>query len=434
MAIMTRQRKKMTRRAALAGLGGMALGANVWDASAGQGAAAQVGQPARPHEDAIPISGRAGPGLEPLDAVMRTIIDRHGLPGAALALAREGRLILAKGYGWADLARSEQVQPGTRFGLASLSKPITAVATLKLIEKGKLRLNDSVFDLLSHIKPPQGTRIDNRLRTVTVHQCLNHSGGWDRAIRGDPAMWEPQICRAYGVRPPLTAQQFISFAWTLPLDFPPGSESKYSNVGYIILGEVVATVAKQPYPRFVHDNVLKPMGIPNVEVHRLDGRYLAGEAIRYLPGTLIPLPAMRMPMVDATGGWSGSVVDMVRFLTNLDGSRGEPILAEKTRDLMLAPPTKPLRPRENGTYVGLGWDSVIPEGKARGYYKDGSYEGMRTYMKRLPNGVNWAMLFNASMEFDTTDMRLIARTVQEIRQVIERVGKFPNVDYFKEYP
>jgi len=365
---------------------------------------------------------------------MRTIIDRHGLPGATLALAKEGRLVFAKGYGWADLSASEPVQPSTRFGLASLSKPITAVAALKLVEQGKLRLNERVFDHLGHIKPPPGARIDNRLRTVTVLQCLNHSGGWDRAIRGDPAMWEPQICRAFGVRPPLSSQQFISFAMTLPLDFLPGSESKYSNVGFIILGEVVAAVANQSYHRFVLDHVLKPMGIPRVEVHRLDGKYLAGEAIRYLPGTLIPLPAMRLPMVDATGGWSGSVVDMVRFLTNLDGSRGQPILGEKMRELMLAPPPKPLRPRENGTYVGLGWDSVIPAGKARGYYKDGSYEGMRTYMKRLPNGVNWAMLFNASMEFDTTDMGTIARTVQEVRQVVERLEKYPDIDLFKEYP
>ena len=64
------------------------------------------------------------------------------------------------------------------------------------------------------------------------------------------------------------------------------------------------------------------MGIARMAMHRPDGRYLAGEAVRHLTGSLIPLPAMLLPMVDATGGWSGSVVDMARFLTNLDGSRG----------------------------------------------------------------------------------------------------------------
>src|SRR5262249_18743651 len=202
----------------------------------------------------------------------------------------------------------------------------------------------------------------------------NRSGGWDRGLRGDPVNGEPQICRALRVRPPLSAPQFIAFAMTLPLDFQPGADTKYSNVGYIMLGEIVARVAKQSYQRFVQDNVLKPMGITRVELHRTDGVYLAGEALRYLPGTLIPLPALRMPMVDATGGWSGSVVDMLRFLTNLDGSRGKPVLTEKSRELMLASPPKPLRPRENGTYTGLGWDSVFAEGKSHGYFKDGSYE------------------------------------------------------------
>src|SRR5262245_17345682 len=431
---MRSKRKKYTRRAALAGFGGLALGAQAWGPWIGEAPAAQLPQPARPHEDNIPVSGKAGPGMEPFDQAMRSIIDRHGLPGAALAIAKEGRLVFARGYGWANLSSGTAIEPGTRFGLASLTKPITAVATLKLVEQGKLRLDERVFDILGHIKPPRGTKVDNNLRTITVRQCLNHSGGWDRSIRGDPINWDPQVCRLLRLRPPLSPVQFLTFAMTLPLDFQPGTDAKYSNVGFIILGEVVATVAQQPYHRFVLDNVLKPMGITRMEIHRLDGKYLAGEALRYLPGTLIPLPAMRMPMLDATGGWSASVVDMVRFLTNLDGSRGQCVLNEKTRNLMFEPPPKPLKPRPNGTYFGLGWDAVLTEGNQRTYFKDGSYEGMRTFMKHLPTGESWAMLYNASMELDTTDMQVIAQTVREVRQVVERIKKFPGVDLFKEYP
>ena len=80
------------------------------------------------------------------------------------------------------------------------------------------------------------------------------------------------------------------------------------------------------------------MGITGIALHPTDNRYLAGEAIRYLTGSLIPLPPMLLPMVDATGGWSASVVDMARFLTNLEGTRGTPVLNEKTRRLMIEPP------------------------------------------------------------------------------------------------
>src|SRR5262245_31473960 len=108
------QRKKFTRRAALAGMG-MALGAHAGHRWGGTAAAAQAQPPGRDPLATIPVNGRAGPGLEPLDAAMRAIIDRHGLPGAALAIAKEGRLVFAKGYGWANLAAGQAIQPDTLF-------------------------------------------------------------------------------------------------------------------------------------------------------------------------------------------------------------------------------------------------------------------------------------------------------------------------------
>src|SRR5207245_9541747 len=111
------------------------------------------------------------------------------------------------------------------------------------------------------------------------------------------------------------------------------------------------------------------MGVTRAAVHRLDGRYLAGEAIRYLTGSLIPLPPMLIPMCDAAGGWSGSSVDLLRFMTNLDGSQGQPVLDGKTRRLMIEPPPQPPNPRADGTYLGLGWDRVAIPGKASGVCK-----------------------------------------------------------------
>jgi hypothetical protein len=104
------------------------------------------------------------------------------------------------------------------------------------------------------------------------------------------------------------------------------------------------------------------------------------------------------------------------------------------RQVMLDPPPEPIKPRPNGTWFGLGWDAVVRTDKTFGYFKDGSYQGMRTYMKRLPTGVSWALLYNASMEFDPQDMQTAASTVQEVRQLIEGLGKYPDIDLFKDYP
>jgi CubicO group peptidase (beta-lactamase class C family) len=422
-------RRKPTRRQMLTGLGGLAV-------TAGMPAAHAADAPKRAPalEEVVPISGKAGPGMEPFDPAMLKIMDRHGIPGAALAIAKDGKLLLAKGYGWSNVVTGATVKPDTLFGLASLSKPFTAVAALKLVEAGKLGLDDAVFPIIKQIKPPAGVRVDPLLRTVTVRQCLNHTGGWDRMASGDPIYWEPQICRALLAHPPLAPEHFLSFMMSRPLDFKPGTLSRYSNVGYIVLGEVIEQVSGQPYRRFVQEQVMRPMGIQRGVIHANDGKYFDGESHRYLAGTLLGLPPLQSPMLDAAGGWSCSAVDLVRFLTNLDGSRGKSVFAEKTRQLMLAPPPAPLKPRDDGSYVGLGWDNVTEKDKAYSYIKDGSYQGIRTFMKRAATGVNWALVYNASMEFDPQDRHLAASTVADVKSLVDSHEKYHDNDWFKEYP
>jgi N-acyl-D-amino-acid deacylase len=385
-------------------------------------------------EAGIPATGKLGPGLEPLDRAVVALMGRHGIPGAALAVARDGKLVLARGFGWADLATREPVQPDTRFGIASLSKAFTAVAVLKLVEDGKLRLEDRAFALLSHIKPFPGARVDPRLYRITVRQLLNHSGGWDHKASGDPVNWTTQVQLKRGDRRPVSAEHLIAFTMGVPLDFDPGTDSKYSNFGYIVLGEVIEKASGQPYEKYVRERVLAPMGVRNASLHPPGGRYFRDEARRYLAGTDTLLPAWQQKYSDAAGGWSASAVDLAYFLTALDGSRGKSALGEKTFRLMVEPPPPPLKPRPNGTHVGLGWDSVVlGEPKQFGYYKDGSWFGMRSFMKRNPNGVNWALLFNASMQPDVQDSRIVGDAVKEVREAVERLEKYPDLDLFGEF-
>src|SRR5262245_37051537 len=146
---MTKPRRKVTRRAALAGMGGLALAAQAGGLPGEAAAQEPTGTPAA----VIPVRGKAGPGLEAFDQGMFAITDRHGIPGAALAMAKTGKLVLARGYGSANTVAEDPIRPQTLFGLASLSKPITAVAALLLVEEGKLGLDDRVFDILRHITP-----------------------------------------------------------------------------------------------------------------------------------------------------------------------------------------------------------------------------------------------------------------------------------------
>lgn len=398
-----------------------------------QGPAPQAPPPASlAHK--MPIHGEAGPGLEEIDAAILAIMERHGIPGAALAIAKDGKLIYAKGLGWADLAAGVPVQPFTVFGLASCSKPITALAILALIEQGKLSLDDRAFDLLKHIQPPVGSRIDPRVKAITIRQLLNHSGGWDRAKSGDPMNQSALIARRLGVPMPINQDQFLSYVLTLPLDFDPGTDMKYSNVGYIILGRIVEKASGLPYEEYIREHVLKPAGVRQAYLNEGTGRYRAGEARCYLPGAGQLLPPMDLRLITAAAGWNTSAVDLVRVLTALDGSRGKALFGKKTFETMVALPPPPLGKRADGTHPGLGWPITFlgPKGTF-GYFHDGQLHGMRTFMKRSERGVDWALLFNVAMHPDQADAARLRQAVQDIRRHLEGRKDYPDIDLFSKY-
>ncbi len=382
----------------------------------------------------FPITGKAGAGLESLDKAVLQIMDRHGIPGAAMAVARNGKLIYARGFGWADLGRRVAVEPQTVFELASLSKPITAMAALLLIERGKLSLDDRALDLLRHIPPIPGARIDPRLSKVTVRHLLNHTGGWDRNVSGDPVTWSPQIARVLRVRLPINNLLFISFMMGVPLDFEPGTKYAYSNVGYMFLEEIIQRASGQRYEDFVRENVLKPAGTKNIFLSTDRAMYRAGEARGYLAGTGIMVPPMGLPMAKAAAGWCGSPLDMVRFLTALDGSRGKKLLQETTFAAMVAPPPPPMKKNDNGTYPALGWELAGPSGKGYGYAQDGNWPGARTFMKCIhARGLNWALLFNVSMQPDPQDKGIVKEMIRELNTFLDGAERFPDLDLFAEY-
>jgi N-acyl-D-amino-acid deacylase len=138
-------------------------------------------------------------------------------------------------------------------------------------------------------------------------------------------------------------------------------------------------------------------------------------------------------MVKAAAGWSASPVDMARFLTALDGSRGKRFLQEKTMKLLLAPPPPPLQPFPNGSFPGLGFETVYVGKDGYSYFQDGNWYGMRTFLKRSPHGVNWMMAFNASMQPDLIDRNVAAAAVQEVKSAVDRIRDYPKIDLFDEY-
>ena len=385
-----------------------------------------------------------GFGMDIFDKAIPGLMTKWNIPGGAVALSRNGKLLLAKGYGYADIENREQVQPDSLFRIASLSKPITAVAVLKLVEDGHLNLDDRVFDILDQFEPPGGTIADPRIREVTVRQLLQHSGGWDRERSFDPMFRLGQIERELGVAKPVSCADVIRFMLIRPLDFDPGTDYRYSNFGYCILGRVIEAKTGHSYEAYVKNAVLNPVGITGMRIggallnERSEGevRYY-GYTGQSLADSVIPGTPQRVPWeyggfslqtMDSNGGWLASTMDLLRFVTALDESREPLILRSETVDTMTARPDID-RWRDSPWHYAMGW-LVRPVNDDANWWHTGSLPGTRTLLVRIYPGMAWAVLFNSS-PYDSEQM---ARELNELMwKVTSETSQWPSHDLFPRY-
>ncbi|HXG47786.1 MAG TPA: serine hydrolase domain-containing protein [Methylomirabilota bacterium] len=321
----------------------------------------------------MPPPPPAFPGA--LDRAMQDYMARLETPGGALAVVKDRRLVHARGYGWASGEERLPVEPESLFRIASLSKPITAVAVLRLVEQGELSLETRPFELLKlHRLVPPGRHLDERWKAITVRQLLQHTAGWDREKSFDPMFRAIEIARALQVPAPATAHDVIRYMLGQPLDFDPGTRYAYSNFGYCLLGRVIEAATGLTYPRYVSQYVLQPIGITRMQLgaSRQSGR-VPGEVRYYMPRPSLapsvfsdeqrqvqpPYGGFHLEAMDAHGGWLASVVDLARFVAALDDFRHSPVLKEASLQIMIAPPDPPVARLANGrlaaTYYGCGW-------------------------------------------------------------------------------
>jgi len=386
------------------------------------------------------ITGRAGPGLESIDHAVVEVMGKQRIPGASLSIARNGKLVFARGYGFADVQTKASVRPESLFGLASVSKAITAVTTLALVDQKRVALDDHVFKILNHLQPPRGERVDPRLHAITLRMCLNHSGGWDRKRSGDPNSFEPRVVRALGVRQPVSDQELARFMMGRPLDFNPGTEAHYSNFGFVLLGLIIEHIAGVPYVEAVEKITLRPLGLGRIRMTPAHPGYLPGEVHRYALEPRRSLEGGNFPMMRAAGGWAAPTVEMTRLLTEISGRRGSGFLSAKMLGEMTAAPPPPLVANPKGTGdFGLGWDTVIPSVDGPTYQKGGALSGIHTLIEHRPNGLDWALFVNASVVGnkqgqDNAEPPMWADIQHKVRMSMDAIKAWPDVDYFKEFP
>ncbi len=402
--------------------------------------------------DKISETGDVFPELASFDELMRSFVKENEIPGAALAVAKDGRLMYARGFGYADEVLKQPVQPDSLFRIASISKPLTAVAIMQLAEKGKLKLEDRIFSLLTH-KPHMGAeaKADPRLNEITIRHLLQHRGGWDRGQSFDPMFRPIKIASTLGVAPPAGPNDIIRYMMGLELDFNPGARFAYSNFGYCLLGRVIEQVSGKTYEEYMRKEVLKPLGIRSMRIGRTLLKDRAKGEVRYHTrgtstaisvigkqiGRRVPRPygSWYLEAMDSHGAWIASAVDLVRFGSAVEYFRKSKVLTEKSIHEMVARPKGTAGYNRDGNpksaYYGLGW-SIRPVGNTgkSNRWHTGGLDGTSTILVLRYDGICWAVLFNARK---TADRQTAASKIDSlVHRAANAVKEWPKHDLFKQ--
>ncbi|TVR59790.1 MAG: class A beta-lactamase-related serine hydrolase [Gemmatimonadales bacterium] len=248
---------------------------------------------ANPSPGATVAGQVADPLATRLQEAVPRLMARHGVTGVNLVVLREGREAWAASFGSADSSRGRPMTREALFRVESISKPVTAWGVMRLVEEGRVRLDDPVSDHLHSWSPPP------QWREVTIRHLLSHTGGL--AIGDFTDRFPPE-----GPVRPLRE----SISRDLEVVAPPGQGFEYSNVGFNILEVLVEDVTGEPFSRWMADAVLRPLGMETASFHwtgELAARMPVGHDLKGEPVAAHVYPGR------ASGGLLGTVDDIARF-------------------------------------------------------------------------------------------------------------------------
>lgn len=196
--------------------------------------------------------------ISELETYLKKITDFGTPQGISLAVVRDNQVIYSKGFGWVDRPRKIAATPDAVYHWYSITKIVTAIAVFQLQEKGALQLDDSVVRYLTFFKVKYPS---DSCKIITIRNLLNHSSGLPDA-KFDLVKWVH-----YNGEPPVNQTAFVKKI--LPkyskLMFEPGDYSRYTNIGYMLLGAIIEKVTGQAYEDYVRQNILVPLGMNHTD-------------------------------------------------------------------------------------------------------------------------------------------------------------------------
>jgi CubicO group peptidase (beta-lactamase class C family) len=348
--------------------------------------------------------------LKLIDSTVKSFMNKFDVPGASLAITKNGKLVFAQGYGYANKEKGLETSPLDLFRLASVSKPITAVAIMKMVEQNKFKLSDKVFGPGSLLGTAYGSdAYGAREKNITVADLLQHTAGgttWNNKSddgSGDPMFQQESF----------NHKQLIG--WVLDERDPsanPGASYSYSNFGFSVLGRIIEKFGGQSYESWVKANVLKPAGVNDMHVAGDTLAQRRHNEVVYYGGNVYGMKVTRM---DAHGGWAANAIDLLRFMVRVDGFATKPdILKPETIKVMTTGSSA------NASYA-KGWSINTSNNN---WSHGGSLPGTSTILWRTNDGYTMAFLMNTrSSAADFSPNKVIG-------DIAKGVKSWPTFDLF----
>ena len=317
--------------------------------------------------------GMSSDRLTRIHPMIQSHIDAGDFSGAVTLVARKGRVVHYEAHGFADIEAKKPMAKETLFRLASMTKPVTAVSILMLLEDGRLVLSDPVSKFVPAFKSPKvavgnlpndpagaGLRLVPAAREITIHDLLTHTSGLANGFEGPAG----EYVRRANLPSGGSLDERVTRAASLPLNFQPGTQWEYSPLtGFDTLGRIVEIVSGMTLEQFFKTRIFDPLGmkdtffiVPASRAADLPVAYLPGAKGLTRPQTSAGPADAHMtangPYFSGAGGLTGSTADYLAFsqmLLNEGQLNGVRILSRKTVELMIADATGPL---DLGNYAG----------------------------------------------------------------------------------
>lgn len=331
--------------------------------------ASAAGAPGARHEPATLAPAK----IQKIDTIVGRLLAERHIAGAALGIMRDGRLLYAQGYGMADVATRVPVKADTRFLIASISKMFTATATMMLVVDAKLSLDAP----LSRVWPDAPVA----WHRATVRQLLNHTAGIPNFTDfGAPPCHTEMPETAY------QAKDVLGEVACLPLDFEPGSDFRYSNTGYHLLGLIIERASGQTYERFLRERIFLPLGMTSTRMIAAPGQRddrATGHVWR--DGIFRRGPDL-YPMVEmSAGGLASNVADLARFDGGLASER---LLPRHVMESMWTPSGV------GSAVYGLGFGSRPVADRRQIGHNGGGPSAATSFVRFIDDGVTVVILTN----------------------------------------